>query len=81
MPSCMERSKTLGNKSFQFPGSNLGSLEEATDNGSMIGDNLDAGRISLELSQLLDTELEEITSPELNLFPKFFKAHPHPQSY
>jgi hypothetical protein len=72
----MRSPKPLGIKIFNSPGSNLGSSEEATVNRSLISDSPDLGRLSLELSQFLDTWLEEITRPERSWFPKSFKVSP-----
>lgn len=49
------RNENLGNKKFRFPqGSTLGSWEEATDNKPSSVLAPDLGRVSLELSLLLE---------------------------
>lgn len=45
--------KALEIKNFNSPGSILCSLEGATDNGSLVSDDSDLERISVDLSQFL----------------------------
>ena len=72
----MSGPKLLDTQIFSSLGSRLGSSEGATDNGQLVSDGSDLGRRSLELSQLLDTWLEEITRPEQSWFPNLFKVSP-----
>lgn len=66
-----------GIKRFNSQASKLGSSEGATGNGPLVTDGPDIGRVSLKLSQLLDTRLDKITRPEQSWFLKFFKVTPN----
>ena len=58
-------------------GSKLGSSEETTDNGPLISDVPDLGRISLELRQLLGRLTRGDNKVRTELVDKFFKPSPN----